>query len=89
MQNLLNPKWLFIINTLPLIILFALCNGQFSLIKTLLTESNIQLWTYFGVTLAILGISNFGYAAYLTYKKQNVSVLYAIAALLCYIPYIY
>lgn len=89
MQNLLNPKWLFVINTLPLIILFALCNGQFSLIKTLLTESNIQLWTYFGVTLAILGISNFGYAAYLTYKKQNVSVLYAIAALLCYIPYIY
>ncbi|MBN1181866.1 MAG: MSEP-CTERM sorting domain-containing protein, partial [Bacteroidales bacterium] len=89
MRNLLNPKWLFIINALPLMVLFSLFFGQFSIIKTLLEESSIQLWKYFGLSLGILGILNFAYAAYLTLKKQNVSVWYGLIALLFYIPFIY
>lgn len=89
MRNLLNPKWLFVINTLPLVVLFFLCFGQFNIIKTLLEESSIQLWKSFGLSLGFLGLLNFAYAFYLTLKKKNVSVWFGLIALLCYIPFIY
>ena len=89
MRNLLNPKWLFVINTLPLVVLFFLFFGQFKIIKTLLEESSIQLWKSFGLSLGVLGLMNFAYAVYLTLKKRNVSVWFGLIALLCYIPFIY
>lgn len=89
MQNLLNPKWLFVINTLPLVVLFFLFFGQFNIIKTLLEDSSFQLWKSFGLSLGLLGLLNFAYAVYLTLKKKNVSVWFGLLALLCYIPFIY
>lgn len=89
MRNLLNPKWLFIINTLPLVVLFFLFFGQFNIIKSLLDESSIQLWKTFGISLGVLGLLNFAYAVYLTLKKKNVSIWLGLIALLCYIPFIY
>ncbi|MCL1937349.1 MAG: MSEP-CTERM sorting domain-containing protein [Candidatus Azobacteroides sp.] len=89
MRNLLNPKWLFIINTLPIAALFVIFFGQFSIIKTLLDEDNIRLWKLFGLLLGTLGLLNFVYAVNQTFRKQNVSVFYAIIALFCYISFIY
>jgi len=89
MRNPYNPKWLFFINTLPIVILFFLFFGQFSVIKTLLNEDTLRLWKYFGIALGSLGLVNFAYAVYLAFKKQNVSLFYGIAALLCYITFIY
>jgi hypothetical protein len=89
MRNLLNPKWLFVINTLPLVVLFFLFFGQFNIIKTLLEDSSIQLWKSFGFSLGLLGLLNFAYAIYLTIKKKNVSLWFGLIALLCYIPFIY
>ena len=89
MRNLLNPKWLFVINTLPLVVLFFLFFGQFNIIKTLLEDSSIQHWKSFGLSLGLLGLLNFAYAVYLTLKKKNVSVWFGLIALLCYIPFIY
>jgi len=89
MRNLLNPKWLLIINTLPIVVLFFLFYGQFNIIKTLLNENNVQVWKYFGCSLGILCLLNFAYAIYLIFKRQNVSVWYGLIALLCYIPFVY
>lgn len=89
MRNLLNPKWLFVINTLPLVVLFFLFFGQFNIIKTLLEESSIQLWKSFGLSLGVLGLLNFAYATYLTLNKKNISVWFGLIALLCYITFIY
>jgi hypothetical protein len=89
MQSLRNPKWLFVINTLPIVALFFLVFGQFNIIKTLLDEDNIRLWKLFGLALGILGLLNFVYAAYLTFRKQNVSAFYGIIALICYISFTY
>ena len=89
MRNLLNSKWLFVINTLPIVVLIFLLFGQFNIIKTLLEESSIQLWKSFGLSLGVLGLLNFAYAVYLTLKKKNVSVWFGLIALLCYIPFIY
>jgi H+/Cl- antiporter ClcA len=89
MRNVLNPKWLFLINTLPIVVLFVLFYGQFNIVKTLLEEDSIRLWKTFGLTLGILGLLNFVYAVYLTFKRKNVSVVYGIVALLGYIAFIY
>lgn len=89
MRNLLNPKWLFLINTLPIVVLFFLFIGEYNIIKSLLNAENIKLWKTFGLTLGVLGILNFCYATLLTIKKQTVSVFYGVLALLCYIPFIY
>lgn len=89
MRNLLNPKWLLIINTLPIIVLFFLFSGQFNIINTLLEESSIQLWKTFGLALALLGLVNLVYVIFLMVTKKSVSVWYGLLALLCYIPFIY
>ncbi len=89
MRNLLNPRWLLIINTLPIVVLFVLFFGQFNIIKTLLDDNSIRLWKIFGLALGVLGLLNFAYTVYAIFKKQNVSVWYAMLALLCYIPFMY
>ncbi|MDF1699479.1 MAG: MSEP-CTERM sorting domain-containing protein, partial [Saprospiraceae bacterium] len=89
MRNLLNPKWLFVINTFPIVVLFFLLNGQFTIIKSLLEENSIDLWNHFAITLGVLGILNFVFALYLTMKKKTVPIWYGLAALLCYIPFMY
>jgi len=70
-------------------VLFFLFIGEFNIIKSLLNEENISLWKNFGWTLGALGLLNFIYGIFLTYKKKNVSALYGAIALLCYIPFIY
>jgi hypothetical protein len=72
-----------------MILLFTLCFGQYTIIKTLLNEKNILLWEIFGSTLSVLGFLNLGYAVYLIVKKKNISGYYGIIALLLYIPFIY
>ncbi|MEH0154094.1 MSEP-CTERM sorting domain-containing protein [Limibacter armeniacum] len=89
MRNLLNPKWILIINTLPIVILFLILYGEFQIIKSLLSEENITLWKTFGLTLGVLGLLNFGYATYLILKQQSISFYYAIFALLSHLPFIY
>lgn len=89
MQNLLNPKWIVIINTLPIVVLLFIFFGEFSIIESLLKEENISLWKSFAWVLIVLALLNFIYALYLIIKKKKVSFYYAIIALLCYIPFIY
>jgi hypothetical protein len=89
MRNLRNPKWLFIINTIPIAVLFFIYTGEYNIIKSLLKPENLNLWKNFGVSLAILWILNFAYIIILIAKKKEVSALYGILALLCYIPFLY
>nr|WP_288834896.1 MSEP-CTERM sorting domain-containing protein [uncultured Flavobacterium sp.] len=89
MRNLLNPIWIFIVNTLPIVLLFFLFYGEFNIIKSFLNQENIYLWKIFSWIFGILGLLNFAYALYLTVKKQNVSFWYGGLALLLYIPLIY
>ena len=89
MRNILNPRWLILINTIPVIIIFLLFSKDYNVIKSLLTEENIQYWIVFGSVLAVLGILNFLYALILIRKKKNISYIYGIVALILYITYIY
>ncbi|MDR3266094.1 MAG: MSEP-CTERM sorting domain-containing protein, partial [Tannerella sp.] len=89
MKNLLNPKWLFIINTLPIVVLIFLFIGEFNIIQSLLDRGSIWQWKRFGGILALLGGLNFAYSFYLIFKRQQVSVIYGFIALAAYILFIY
>lgn len=89
MKNLLNPKLLFIVNTIPIIILFLLLWGEYKIIHTLLSPQNKILWAKFGIALATLGGLSFIYALILSVLKKPVSLLYSVIALFSYIVYLY
>ncbi|MGY3794932.1 MSEP-CTERM sorting domain-containing protein [Aquimarina sp. 433] len=89
MHNLRNPKWLLIINTLPIVLVFFLFWGQFNIVKSLLEDSHIAYWKIFGSILFILGLLNFAYTLFLIVRKRQVSAIYGWIALLVYIPFIY
>lgn len=89
MQNLFKPKWIFILNTLPLVVLFAVFYSEFNVIKSLLDVESMALWKSFGMSLGLTGLLSLGYGVYLSLKKQQVSFIYGIAALSTYIPFIY
>lgn len=89
MKNLLNSKWIYLINTLPIIILLFLAYGEFSIIKSLLKEESINLWKTFGFSLISLGIINVIYVTYLTLSNKKVSILYNFISIIAHIIFIY
>jgi hypothetical protein len=89
MKNLLNPRWLFLINTLPIIALFLLEYADFQLIKTLLEPKSIALWRNFTFVLVILWLVNIIYALYAIRQKSDISPIYSVFALVGYSIYLY
>ncbi|TGE29474.1 MSEP-CTERM sorting domain-containing protein [Hymenobacter metallicola] len=84
MRNLLNPKWLLLLNTLPVVLLVLLCYGEFSVIQSLLPPASVQLWQGFGLGLAGLGIGTLAYAGVQLRRGREVGVGYSVLALVAY-----
>lgn len=89
MRNLLNPKWLFIINTLPLSILLLIFIGEYQIIHSILNEESKSLWRLFSLFLSILAALNLGYTILLIRKNKNVQLSYSVIVMLIYIPFLY
>ncbi|MCL2802172.1 MAG: MSEP-CTERM sorting domain-containing protein [Treponema sp.] len=89
MKNLTNPKWLLVLNTLPVIVLFLLLLGQYNIIKSLLSEESVGYWKVFSITLGLLGTANLIYSAFLIKNKKNVSFIYGIVSIIAFIAFIY
>ena len=89
MRALLNPKWLFVANTLPIFVLFFLSFGQYHIIKTLLDDTHVALWQYFGLALGVLSGANLAYAIYAIFKKKSLSAHYGFVALFGYVAFMY
>ncbi len=89
MKKILNSKWIFIVNTIPSVVLLLLWSKQFRLVKSMLKPENTKLWLIFGSILIVLTILHFAYALYKTLKKQGVSIWYSGISLFLYIAYLY
>jgi hypothetical protein len=89
MKNILNPKWLLIINSLPISILFFLLFSQYKIIKTLLNTEQVDKWKFFGIALLLLTFANLVYTIYAILKEKFVSVWYAFFGLVFYLTYVY
>jgi hypothetical protein len=89
MKNLLNPKWLIVVNIIPTIILLLLFYGQFGIIKSLLTTETVTVWLNFSLILIILTLIQLAYIGFSILKKQKLSIYYAFFSLLIYTILLY
>lgn len=88
MKKLLNPRWLFLINTLPVIILFFVGWSEYNIIDSLLKEENISLWKSFSIALIILAVLNAGYAIVQILRRKPIDPVYCVVSLIAYITFI-
>jgi hypothetical protein len=79
MQNLRKPQWLFLINTGPLLVLFAMCSGIYTVIHSLLPPESVGLWLRFGLGLGALGLGTAGYAVVQLRRGQLLGAVYSLA----------
>ncbi|MFD1874653.1 MSEP-CTERM sorting domain-containing protein [Hymenobacter bucti] len=84
MHNFLNPKWLLALTVGPLLLLAALCYGEFSVVHSLLPPASVGLWQSFGWGLGALGLVSLVYLVWAWAHEQEVSTWYAVAALVAY-----
>jgi hypothetical protein len=88
-RTLLNPKWLWLLNTLPLLIVLALLGGTYDIIQSLLPPESQQLWQWFGGVLVLLGSLHAGYATWQWRRQVRLSAGYAVGTLMVYIAFLY
>ena len=88
MKNLLNPRWIFLINTLPVVIMLLLFWGDYAIINTLLNEENKKYWLYFGISISILSCISTIYALIITLLKRELSIIYSTVTLTLYAGYV-
>ena len=89
MKNLLNPRWLVIVNTIPVLTLVVLFFKQFSIIQSLLSPNTQNMWLYLGFTLLALGLLTLFVSIYLIRKGQTFTKYYALAAVVLHTIYLY
>jgi hypothetical protein len=84
MRTILQARWLLLVNTLPLAILFGMYVAIYQVIGTLLAEENTKAWLEMAIILALLWVLNWVYAVFLLLKKQEIQLWYAIFVLFAY-----
>ena len=84
MQSFRNPKWVFLVNTGPVVLLLALGYGEFSIIQTLLPPASGAQWQWAGGALVLLGASGAGYAAVRWRRAEPVGAAVGLGASLAY-----
>ncbi|MEM6263976.1 MAG: MSEP-CTERM sorting domain-containing protein [Bacteroidota bacterium] len=85
MRSLLNPKWIFLVNTLPSLVLAFLFWSNYTIIHSLLEPENLGYWANFTMVFGAMILLNAGYAALLIRLKKKVSPIYAVLVLMAYI----
>lgn len=89
MKNLLNPKWILFLNSIPLLILSFILYNDYSIIKSLLDEETHSLWFKFSGALLLLFVGNLAFAIYHFIKKTELNYSYAIYSSIFYLVYLY
>lgn len=84
MKNLLNPKWLIVINIIPSLILLILFYGQFQIIKSQLSTEVKSLWIDFSLLLISLTCLQAVFTFLSIKKKIALSISYGLATLVIY-----
>ncbi|WP_185816920.1 MSEP-CTERM sorting domain-containing protein [Hymenobacter metallilatus] len=89
MRTLLNPRWLWLLNTLPLLVLLAVLGGEYRVIRTLLPPESLLQWRWFGGALVALGTLHAAYTAWQGRRGASLPLGYALVALGAYIGFLY
>jgi len=89
MRNLLNPNWLFLLNTLPVLLLAGLCYAEFSVIQTLLPPASVLLWQRFGLVLGALALATAGYGFWRLRQGRPLDAAYGAVAVLAHVAFLF
>lgn len=89
MKNFLNPKWLLLINTVPILLLLFLGWHEFSIIKSLLEEESLCLWKTFTIAIVVLGGLTLAYSVIQALNNKKLTIGYSIVSLVLYLAYLY
>ncbi|MDB5255455.1 MAG: sorting protein [Chitinophagaceae bacterium] len=89
MKNLLNPKWLLLIHTAPVLLLAFLLSAQYSIIKSALSEENIFLCILFASSLFVLTASTLIYTFIQVVRKKPISIYYGFISLFSHVIFLY
>lgn len=89
MKKLLDPRWIFFVNTLPVIILLFIGWSEFHIIESFLSEGSLFLWKLFALILIGLSTFSFGYAIERTFRKKPIHIVYSVLSLIIYTIYLY
>lgn len=89
MKNFLNPKWLLLINTAPIVFLLLLGWYEFGIIRSLLDEENLRLWKSFAIAIVGLGGITLIYAIVQMVKHEKLTIAYSLVSLILYLAFIY
>ncbi len=82
MKNLLHPRWLLLVNSLPLAILFVLYFAQYNIIKNLLSPETLHYWLMYGGVLGVMWIATLVYALL---EKEELSFGFSVTYFSLYI----
>ncbi len=86
MRTSLHPVGILLANSLPVALLLFLYGGMLSIVRPLLNEESLHLWTmYGGAMIAMVALSTL-YAVFTWRRRKKVHVLYAVLIFLCYVP---
>ncbi|MFK8163387.1 MAG: MSEP-CTERM sorting domain-containing protein [Lewinella sp.] len=88
MNTLTNPRWLFAVNTLPLLIFSFLAYRQYTLIESLLEAGSKQEWTVFAVLTALIIASVVGVAVWLDTAKKKIPVAFLAGLFIVSVAYL-
>ncbi|MGB0523971.1 MAG: MSEP-CTERM sorting domain-containing protein [Flammeovirgaceae bacterium] len=89
MRNLLSPKWILVVNTIPILILFTICFGTYTIIHTLLPEESLSLWKQYGISLAVIWQATLIFGVVRWSQKKTLNAWYSIFTFCTYIPFLY
>lgn len=89
MKKLLDPRWIFIVTTLPVILLIFIAWSEFRIIESFLSTDEVSLWKIFALSLIGLSGLSFVYATIQSLRKRHICILYSIASLVIYTTYLY
>lgn len=89
MKKLLDPRWIFIVTNLPIILFLFIGWSEFHIIESLLSEDSLFLWKTFALTLLGLSLLSLGYALERISRKKTIDIVYSILSLIVYTVWIY
>ena len=89
MDTLTNPRWLLLVNTLPLLLLSYLSYRQYTLIESLLDTYSKSSWLGFAVATALYLGGTLGLGIYLDRRKQKINAPIVTCLFLIGLVYLY
>ena len=89
MKNLLKPYWIFIVVSLPLLIMFWLYLANYQIIKSLLSPAHLYYWKGYGALFGIAWLAATGYGIWATVKRVPINAYYGFISLAYYVTVLY